>query len=104
MFFVDCLEDTTAKSFQNENFIEMDLRRYRDEAFASLEESPIKWWNQWGNSYGSLRHLSEAYCCVLGFINLSYKEVLRDQINNYRRRFALTGKLIDQIIFLNKNQ
>ncbi|XP_055916890.1 uncharacterized protein LOC129949447 [Eupeodes corollae] len=104
MFFVDCLEDTTAKSFQNENFIEMDLRRYRDEAFASLEESPIKWWNQWGNSYGSLRHLSEAYCCVLGFINLSYKEVLRDQINNYRRRFALTGKLIDKIIFLNKNQ
>ncbi|XP_055836839.1 uncharacterized protein LOC129905389 [Episyrphus balteatus] len=104
MFFVDNLEETPSKTVQNENFIEIDLRRYRDEAFASLEESPIKWWSQWGSSYKSLRHLSDAYCCILGFVNLSLKDPLKDQINNYRRRFILTGKLINQIIFLNKNQ
>lgn len=104
MFFVDCVEESPTKSVINDNFIEIDLRRYRDEAFASLEESPIKWWNQWGNSYGSLRHLSEAYYCILGFVNLSFKAPLKDQIETNRRRFSLSGKLINQVIFLNKNQ
>uniref|UniRef100_W8BY27 Zinc finger BED domain-containing protein 1 n=1 Tax=Ceratitis capitata TaxID=7213 RepID=W8BY27_CERCA len=102
--FFDIQDEPAPTSAPQEDCnVENDLKRYRTEVYANLDESPFSWWNKLGHMFGSLKRLAPIYQCMPCVVNMNFKKPVKQQIYEQHKRFMLTGNLIDAILFLHNN-
>ncbi|XP_067621983.1 E3 SUMO-protein ligase ZBED1 [Eurosta solidaginis] len=102
--FFDLQDDPAPTTIPQEDCnVENDLKRYRTEVYANLDESPFLWWNKLGHMYACLKRLAPIYQCIPCVVNMNFKKPVKQQIYEQHKRYMLTGSLIDAILFLHNN-
>ncbi|KAM8766865.1 E3 SUMO-protein ligase ZBED1-like [Acanthopagrus schlegelii] len=80
-----------------------EIRRYRAEQPAGLNENPLTWWRSNEREYPLLAHLAKQYLCVPGTSIASERVFSTAGDIVTAKRSCLTPDHVNELLFLNKN-